>query len=600
MTRRGQMHRLGGSLGLLVLGAAATAGGCAEDPPVVVEEIPVAEAAEAPPVVSGGSMTLTRDGRFAVIADNSADAVYFVTLDDLALVDAVELEPGDEPGRVIEGTDGELFVALRRGGAVVRISASSRETVRADVCPSPRGMAWDADTRELHVACAGGALLTLNAELERVAERRLEADLRDVVVKDGRIFVSQFRSARILEVGAETVGAPPAYLSPMLARTFEAAVAYRMKMLPNGQMVMLHQRGLAEEIPTGSPNTGQTYYGGNCDEVIVHAAATVFDDTLRPVTPPDRGTIGTLVLPLDLDVSLDGQWVAAVGAGSDELAILRYDAMLNGDAFDNCFDAAAAPLPLLGEPVSVAFTSDNDIIVQTRQPASILRISLATRETVAQTNLPASGGRDWGHALFNKQAGEFSPIACASCHPEGREDGRTWQFANIGARRTQTVAGDVLNTMPLHWDGDMTTLHDLMGEVFVNRMGGVEQPADRVEALGAWMQTLKPLPAAAPADEAAVARGEQLFHNPEVGCVTCHGGASLTSNATVDVGTGKAFQVPTLLGVAHRAPFMHDGCASTLRERFDDPACGGGDAHGKTSQLSAGEIDDLIAYLETL
>lgn len=600
MTRRRHMQRWGGSLGLLAVGMAGTAGGCADDPPPVVEELPVAAAAEAPPVVSGGSMTLSRDGRFAVIADNSADAVYFVTLSDLALVDAVELEPGDEPGRVIEGADGEIFVALRRGGAVVRIGLDSRETARADVCGSPRGMAWDADRAELYVACAGGELVTLNADLERLGERRLEADLRDVVVKNGRIFVSQFRSARILEVDAETVGAPHPYVSPLLARSFEAAVAYRMKMLPNGQMVMLHQRGLAEEIPTGAPNTGQSYYGGNCDEVIVHAAATVFDDDLRPVTPPDEGTIGTLVLPLDLDVSIDGQWVAAVGAGSDELAILSYDEMLNGDAFENCFDSSSAPIQLLGEPVSVAFASNNDIIVQTRQPASIMRISLDTRATLAQTNLPVSGGRNWGHALFNKKAGEFSPIACASCHPEGREDGRTWQFASIGPRRTQTVAGDVLNTMPLHWDGDMSSLHDLMGEVFVNRMGGVEQPADRVDALGEWMQTLKPLPAAEPTDASAVARGDELFHNPEVGCVTCHGGASLTSNATVDVGTGKAFQVPTLLGVAQRAPFMHDGCAPTLRERFENPSCGGGDAHGKTSQLGSNEIDDLIAYLETL
>jgi hypothetical protein len=44
---------------------------------------------------------------------------------------------------------------------------------------------------------------------------------------------------------------------------------------------------------------------------------------------------------------------------------------------------------------------------------------------------------------------------------------------------------------------------------------------------------------------------------------------------------------------------MHDGCASSLRQRFD-AVCGGGDAHGHTSQLSASELDDLGAYLETL
>jgi hypothetical protein len=43
---------------------------------------------------------------------------------------------------------------------------------------------------------------------------------------------------------------------------------------------------------------------------------------------------------------------------------------------------------------------------------------------------------------------------------------------------------------------------------------------------------------------------------------------------------------------------MHDGCAATLHERFN-PACGGNN-HGATSQLTAGQIDDLVAYLNTL
>jgi hypothetical protein len=59
------------------------------------------------------------------------------------------------------------------------------------------------------------------------------------------------------------------------------------------------------------------------------------------------------------------------------------------------------------------------------------------------------------------------------------------------------------------------------------------------------------------------------------------------------------FQVPTLLGLALHAPFLHDGCAETLEARFD-PNCGGGDAHGHTSQLTLAEIGDLVSYLKTL
>ncbi len=81
-------------------------------------------------------------------------------------------------------------------------------------------------------------------------------------------------------------------------------------------------------------------------------------------------------------------------------------------------------------------------------------------------------------------------------------------------------------------------------------------------------------------------------------CATCHGGPALTNNQTVDVGTGGAFQVPSLRGLAARAPYLHDGRAATLRERFEPS--GGGDRHGRTSGLTPMQISDLTAYLQTL
>jgi hypothetical protein len=72
----------------------------------------------------------------------------------------------------------------------------------------------------------------------------------------------------------------------------------------------------------------------------------------------------------------------------------------------------------------------------------------------------------------------------------------------------------------------------------------------------------------------------------------------MTNNTPVDVGTGGEFQVPSLIGVGYRAPFIHTGCAKTLRDRFD-PECGG-DKHGNTKDLSDAQIDDLTAYLESL
>jgi cytochrome c peroxidase len=90
----------------------------------------------------------------------------------------------------------------------------------------------------------------------------------------------------------------------------------------------------------------------------------------------------------------------------------------------------------------------------------------------------------------------------------------------------------------------------------------------------------------------------ELFHDEIVACSKCHEGERFTNNTSADVGTGGEYQVPSLLDIAYRAPFMHDGCAATLRQRFD-PNCGG-EKHGETAALSEAQLSDLIVYLESL
>ena len=199
--------------------------------------------------------------------------------------------------------------------------------------------------------------------------------------------------------------------------------------------------------------------------------------------------------------------------------------------------------------------------------------------------------------MFHSNSG--ANIACASCHPEGGEDARVWEFAGIGPRRTQTLRGHVGGTEPFHWNGELADFDALFGEVYLKRMSGPTLASDQRRAMFAWINTIPSLPQSPPSDDAAVARGKALFADTtHAGCVTCHSGPQLSNNATVDVGTGAMFQVPRLLGVAWRAPFLHDGCAASLTDRFG--SCGGGDKHGVTSSLTAAQIADLVAYLGTL
>jgi mono/diheme cytochrome c family protein len=240
----------------------------------------------------------------------------------------------------------------------------------------------------------------------------------------------------------------------------------------------------------------------------------------------------------------------------------------------------------------VAYTNDGVLLAQTREPAAVWR-----GDTALRIGLASDSRADTGHLIFHVNAG--GGLACASCHPEGGEDGRVWSFACLGARRTQSIRGGISATAPFHWDGTETDFSRLMDDVFTGRMAGPMLSADQKKALQSWVDTIPALPQTAGLDAAAVARGQALFNDPQVACAACHAGTLLTNNTTIDVGTGQAFQVPSLRGVSWRAPFMHNGCAASFSDRFV-ATCGGGDRHGVTSTLTASQLGDLTAYLQSL
>ncbi|MDF2694426.1 MAG: surface antigen protein, partial [Labilithrix sp.] len=252
-----------------------------------------------------------------------------------------------------------------------------------------------------------------------------------------------------------------------------------------------------------------------------------------------------------------------------------------------------------GQAVAVAFTPDDRVVVFTREPAALhLRAAADLRDTTKPWQRIDLGGaprEDTGHAIFHSNTG--GRIACVSCHPGGGDDGRVWQLST-GMRRTQSLQGTLEGTAPYHWNGDALGLNVIGADVFTNRMAGQHLDYGQLDALQAWLVHL-PSPHVSPAlDSQAALRGKALFESAAVGCSGCHSGPKLTNSETVDVGTGGAFQVPSLLDLRARPPYLHDGRAPTLHDRFG--LAGGGDEHGTTSQLDEAAISDLVRYLESL
>jgi mono/diheme cytochrome c family protein len=596
---------------------------------VPTDDRPPVQADKPPPAVSGGTLHVTPDGTFAVIADSDRDRIVIVDLMSQSVVATVALEAGDEPGRIAAGEGDEVYVALRGGAAVVTVDVKGGTLVeRRAACAGPRGLAYDAPHRELLVACADGRLATLPPTGGAAQSVFIGPDLRDVVINDTGRWLSTFKSAELLELDDQNLVKTRLAL-PNLAGN-QTEVAWRA-MADGDHIMVLHQSAQLSPIDVSEDLGASAYGSAPCTGIVRAMVSRVDQQGNTELGVP----LGDGTLPVDFDRSARGQVaVAYAGALDRELGFLgkrgfdRGSFSVLGNSFVAPIDIGAGGAPASSEPsidpglagapgvgdctfgntleevdspiIAVRFNParQSELLLLARVPSQLLIVNLDNWSIRLRIPLGGTPVRDTGHDLFHRDAG--NGIACASCHPEGTEDGHTWVFSNFGPRRTQALNTDLAATAPYHWDGALPQVSDLMDEVFVKRMGGAHQTDERLAVLERWLFAQKPLPALRSADDAAARRGRELFESSEVACSSCHGGESLTTSASVRVGTkgNPTFQVPSLLGIAHRAPFMHDGCAPTLAARFD-PKCGG-TAHGNTAELAQDQIDDLVAYLETL
>jgi len=617
--------------------------------------------AEQPAVaIAGGTLTVSPDGSHAVAADPDRGRLFLVKLADrtvtqVAMPDAAEL------GRVIAGPPPLIYALGRRSGALYSVDLASASVTReVHVCAAPRGLAYDSAASQVHVACHSGKLLTLDANtLGPERELWLDVDLRDVLVTGNQLLVSRFRSAEVLLVGGDGELVSRSKPDPF-HECARATGLYRMALVDQ-VLYLSHQASGLNELGTGSGGYGNSCFDSSVTPVTtalplqdlpgwerastepaVAAEATrsginhaVHDLDLTTQAPPptDAATpelitstpSGLTEVGLGLAAGLPfrylthanatGPFDMAVNAQGDVAQLLTGNTWQVthsnlwlgglGPAEPGATDStetteatwtsqyweAGTRLRTFGEPVAVAFTPDGQLIVQSREPAAL------QFEDGSLVELSGESHANSGHAMFHMTAG--LGISCASCHPEGSEDGHTWSFPQ-GLRRTQPLNGSVLQRGPFHWNGELATIEALVADVLLRRMGMLERVSvDQASALASWLDSIPNVPAEPANDPEAAERGKALFEDPNVGCTRCHTGPAYADNRAYDVGTGMVLFTPTLLGVGTRQPLMHDGCAQTLEARFG--FCGGeGDQHGTISHLDRAQTADLIAFLSTL
>ena len=565
-----------------------------------------------PPPISGGTLAIGSDGHTAVAADSDRDRIYVVDIPSRTVKHSIKLADGSEPGRVAVGTKGRAHVALRSSGNIATVDLATGAVDERRVCVAPRGIAYDEGADTLHIACAEGFLVSMPLSGGDIRRIGLDRDIRDVMLTKNKILVSRFRQADVVELtrAGEVKGK-----SSTRGGNLGWRIARAPSPPPEDEQTTptppeeSDEPAMISQQPTDpSPTPGAVgYYGSGATDA---CSAPTITATRLDIPGQPSILIPPAVLPVDL--ATNGREYAIVAAGNGHTSELpqifvhhvRPQATSSGSSssgsgftpggrfvtnFD-CTQMAKGFLP--GQAIAAAYDGDDQLIVQSREPAALYIMSPDRQRVFKEITLSDESREDTGHAIFHSNSGGF--LACASCHAEGGEDGRTWRFIE-GDRRTPSMRGTVAHTEPFHWDGTVKDMRHLVDHVFSTRMSGPKVEDKQVDTLKTWLFKI-PAPPKIEQDPSAVERGQVLF--TQRGCATCHAGAALTNNETRDVGTGGAFQVPSLVGVAWRAPFIHNGCAKTMKDRFDG-SCGG-DKHGDIAGLTTAQIEDLSAYVESL
>lgn len=589
-------------------------------PPNAPDLGPTVTQADPPPPISGGTLLASRDGKTVIAADADRDFVSFVDATSATERAHTALSSHDRPTRLAEDAGGRVHVVLRGTGEIATLSLDTGALIsRRYACTEPRGIAYDPARDHVLVACASGELVTLPAASgNALSSVHVEADLRDVEVFGDRAILTTFRKAEVLQwsiPGGMLTARTKLPVTSYSAAGATPSLAWRMKKVTTAAAIPQSDAGGAgdggayfdpastfvvsyqiDRLALGTIVTG--YYGN------LETSTAVLSAEDLSVAPGSNtgygytGDLGSMILPTDVVATSAGSF-GVVAAGNvktpNAFPFLWFDGTASNGGGTNV---------VAGQIVSVEMLPSGMLVLQSREPATLQFVDVTTtaqyqytqtQPTVLSTvTLSTVSRKDTGHDIFHFNSG--IGVACASCHGEGGDDSNVWQIDGTKPRRTASLKGTVKDTAPYHWDGELADLNALTHDVYAVRMGGARLASDQNAALKSWVESI-PAPKPAPVDEAARVRGEALFQG-KADCVRCHSGPAYTNNQTMDVGTGKAFQVPPLVGVSMRLPLMHDGCAATLEDRLSGACDTPG--HGLASALTDAERKDLVVFLQSL
>lgn len=554
------------------------------------------------------------DGRVWV-ANFDTGSVSVLNPDTGALALTIPIGGGTKPFGIAFSPDGRAaYLSLQGSGRLLKLDPSTGATLGSLVVgPTPRGIAVSGDSQRILVTryispVNRGEVVEVNAAGFAVA----------------RTFGLAFDTAQDTESGGRGV---PNFISSITIQ-------------PDGRRAW---------VPSKKDNTARGLFRDG--------APLTFESTVRTIVSQLNLETNTEALADRVDLNDRdmanfvhftplGDFAFVSTQGTNTIEVLDAYSRRSRGGIDNVGRAPRGAVLASNNRLFVHnFMSRNvtvydvtGIVKSTQQAVT----RLADVSTVSTEPLPAQvlAGKQIFYNANDARMNRDKYISCASCHQDGGHDGRTMDFTDRGEglRNTVTLLGRRgMGQGRVHWTGNFDEIqdfeHDMRsafgGTGFLTdaqfNTGTRNQPlGDRkaglsadLDALAAYVASLgavgrSPFRNADGSMTADAIAGQAIF-NGSGRCASCHSGGDFSDSAsgllhdvgTIKPGSGKrlgatltGFDTPTLKGAWETGPYLHDGSAATFLDVLTTANVG--DRHGTTSNLTATQLNQLVAYLQQL
>lgn len=574
---------------------------------------------------------VTRDGRVLVaVRDASKLVALRVERPDAPLERIGEAPTPAEPVALASSPDGKTIVVTAGWGQ--RLAAFDAGTLaprfEAKLPREPRGVVVSDDGKTAFVSHAVGSVVSV-VDLAGAKHAVRTVSMRG---KDASAIAQTTQTRRLAGAEKKLAAATGTFKAAALAsvdrRAAEGRASCQGFVLAKSAAIenrifapqVMVDPGDPEQRPTGYGDamsipevpavaiieeaTGTPLEASLAVSTAIHPGArfgardprTMMQDCLLPraaaIDPQSKSLLVTC-LGIDAVVAYDA---ASIAPGAAALRHWNVGAGPSGIAID-LSSRQAVVFSQFDRTVSILALGDGELTDDRSAPAPVEKTTLAPLPNGPSPQMVI--GRMLFHASGDVRI-SADGRACASCHPDGRDDAITWATPD-GPRRSIMLAGRVSKTPPYAWNGNAATIDAHLGATFL-RLRGQGIRSFELEALVAYVSSLPAPPPRAIEDEAKVERGRRIFTSTEAGCSSCHAGSALTDGMNHDVGSKHAadvaekFNTPSLRLVGGTGPYFHDGRYATLGEllRKSDGKM------GRTKHLTNADLDALQSYLETL